>query len=59
MTDSLTKVLIDNLELQKSVLIQELNSYRFTNQDQAAVETKQQLDEIVERIRKLKKGERS
>ncbi len=52
--DSLTKVVIDNLELQKSVLIQELSTYLFTDQEEAAAKTKQQIDEIENQIRELR-----
>jgi hypothetical protein len=56
--DSLRKVVIDNLELQKSILVQELATYEFTDQPEAAAITKQKLDEVEEHIRRLRRGQK-
>jgi hypothetical protein len=54
MNNAMKQAVILNLEQQKSILIQELNTYTLTNQEEAAIETKRDLDEVEKKLRGLR-----
>ena len=56
MNDSMKRAVITHLEMQKSVLIQELHTYQLTEQEDAVIETKRDLDDVVKQILALRRS---
>jgi len=52
--NTMREAIMLDLERQKSVLIQQLNYYILTQQESAAIETKQDLDEVEKKLKRIR-----